>query len=648
MGPEVVNKNKNCTFNGPYAGRDLYITMYQDSEREFVVTHNAHIKPVTYFTGREVELRELRRRIENGRKSVLVSGMGGIGKTHICRKLFEEYLNKHANAEQIPFQHIGYIEYAGDMNRSLLNCLKFKQQDDPEQNQEAAWKELEYLASDGKLLLFIDNVEKSMEVDLGLKRLISIPGAMVLTSRQVAFSEEFEPYQIGFLDVEQCKVIYEKIRFTGSEKKVDPEEICDLEYIIENLAGRHTITIELLAHLAQIKLWNVKRLRRELEEKGFQLLFHKNGKVINIQKAYETLYDLSELTEAEQNILEAFSMFPYIPMEAEMCNEWLLTDAKVSIDDDIFMGLYQKGWLEFNIDQESYALHPVFAQVIYEKCRPKMENHQELVNKCQNSMKIPKKGSTLKIQMYVFWANCIYEKLEMDNSIKKAEFISSLAFYLQFICCYDAAQKLFEQSIEIREELLGKGNIDIAIEYDNLADMYYYQCDFIKAGKLYKKVLKIRQSVLGENSSETAKSYYNLACNSMLQKKYKKAERLFKYSLKIDKRLLGEIHEDIGLIYGNLGELYNFAEEYEKAESMMKKALKVKIELIKSIYNPDVAIILSNLSWIYGKQNNYEKALYYTRVAYNIFLVTVGPYHRNTILALGYESYLNELLTSAE
>lgn len=99
MGPEVVNKNKNCVFNGSYAGHDLYITMYQDSEREFVVTHNSNIKPVSYFTGRETELQELSQRIEEGRKSVLVSGMGGIGKTHICRKLFEEYLNKHAGVK---------------------------------------------------------------------------------------------------------------------------------------------------------------------------------------------------------------------------------------------------------------------------------------------------------------------------------------------------------------------------------------------------------------------------------------------------------------------------------------------------------------------------------------------------------------------
>ena len=117
MGQEIVNRNKDSIFHGDYVGRDniaVNIVMLQDSEREFVVTHNANIKPVSYFTGRETELHELRQRIEEGRKSVLVSGMGGIGKTHICRKLFEEYLNRHSDDGKYHFRYIGYVKYTGD------------------------------------------------------------------------------------------------------------------------------------------------------------------------------------------------------------------------------------------------------------------------------------------------------------------------------------------------------------------------------------------------------------------------------------------------------------------------------------------------------------------------------------------------------
>lgn len=201
-----------------------YYSMYKESEREFVVTHNANIKPTTYFTGRETELQELRQRIEEGRKSVLVSGMGGIGKTHICRKLFEEYSTRNGKGKNVPFKHIGYIEYDGDMNSSLQNCLKFRKQAQQEDNQEAAWKELEYLASGGKLLLFVDNVNVSIGEDPNLKRLMSIPGAVILTSRRRVFSKEFEPYRIGFLSTGKCREIYERIRYEGGKKRVSEEE----------------------------------------------------------------------------------------------------------------------------------------------------------------------------------------------------------------------------------------------------------------------------------------------------------------------------------------------------------------------------------------------------------------------------------------
>lgn len=87
------------------------------------------------------------------------------------------------------------------MNSSLQNCLKFKKQKRQEDNQEAAWRELAHLAADGKLLIFVDNVNVSIGEDVGLERLKSISGAVVLTSRRMAFNKEFKPYRIGFLRI---------------------------------------------------------------------------------------------------------------------------------------------------------------------------------------------------------------------------------------------------------------------------------------------------------------------------------------------------------------------------------------------------------------------------------------------------------------
>lgn len=245
---------------------------------------------------------------------------------------------------------------------------------------------------------------------------------MVLTSRRTSFSKGFEPYRIGFLSTEQCKVIYERIRYEDTGKKVPEEEVPDLKYVIEEMAAGHTITVEFLAHLAYTKSWTVKRLREELESNGFRLQYKdEEDKLVNIQKAYEALYDLSKLTEAEQNILEAFSVFPYIPLSAEICNQWLLEDAGVSEDDDILMGLYQKGWLQFDMKQESYALHPVFAQFIYEKCKPTAKEHYGLIEACKQCLESQEKPQD-KMD-YILFAFFISTKLWTLNNVKIQELI---------------------------------------------------------------------------------------------------------------------------------------------------------------------------------------------------------------------------------
>lgn len=528
MRREVDNRNKDSNFYGPYAGRDLYITMYQDSEREFVVTHNANIKPVAYFTGRKTELRDLRQRIEEGRKSVLVSGMGGIGKTHICRKLFEEYTNKHADGENIPFCHIGYIEYSGDMGSSLQNCLKFKRQDNPEQNHEAAWQELEHLAADDKLLLFVDNVNVPVGEDAGLERLKSIPGAVVLTSRRTFFSKEFERYRIDFLNTEQCMEIYESIRYEDSGRKVPKDELPDLEYVIDILAARHTITVEFLAHLSKTKHWTAKELRNELESKGFQLKYRdEEDKLINIQEEYEKLYDLSVLTEAEQNILEAFSVFPYISLSVERCNQWLLSDAGVCEDDDIFVGLHRKGWLQFDMKQEGYTLHPVFAKFIHEKCKPKLEGHRGLIEGCQKCLEIPKSGSPMECQKYIPFAENIAEKIIMKENMEYVQFMNILAYLLHYIGDYTRAEVLCKKNLQITKKLYGEGHPLTAASYNNLAVVYKSQGKYEEAEELYKKALLISEKVLGEKHPDTVTSYNNLAGVYDAQGKYEEAKELY-------------------------------------------------------------------------------------------------------------------------
>lgn len=656
MGPEIVNKNKNCVFNGPYAGRDLYITMYQDTEREFVVTHNANIKPVSYFTGRETELQELRQRIEEGRKSVLVSGMGGIGKTHICRKLFEEYSTRNGKGETGPFEHIGYIEYSGDMNSSLMKCLKYKEQDDPELNEMAAWRELEHLASNGKFLLFVDNVDKPIGADPGLQRLKGIPGAVVLTSRRTFFSKEFEPYQIGFLNMGQCREIYEYIRYKGSKEKLQEEEIPDLEYVIGTLAARHTITIEFLANLAETKIWSVKRLRDELQDKGFCLEYKDDEeKLVNIQKSYEALYDLSGLTVAEQNILEAFSLFPYIPLPAETCNEWLIADAGVGKDDDILVGLYRKGWLQFDMEQESYSMHPVFAQFIYEKFKPVMEKHTGLIEACVESIN-QLLYSTFECRPFIPFAISLFEKVDFRKIIVYNRFTDHIAGWFCRIEEYGEAEKWFRKSFDTFKEILGEyhpitlrayinlaaihedlGNHDVAemeykkslkdwehvsIEkkdfaaiagiYEGLISLYENQGRYDDAEKLYVEVLGNKAIALLKNQEGLAQEYHFYADRYEVRGKYDIAEKLYEKSLAIKKNLSEVSSSSVMSSYSELGEMYMRHGKYQKALTCFSEMVRILTERYSVNCSDIYKVVYKIMNNIYVKNNlkgNFEQWL---------------------------------------
>ena len=652
MSLKIINKLKNSEIHGNYVGNDniqLNIALYQDNEREFVVTHNVNIKPVSYFTGRETELEDLRQRIEEGRKSILVSGMGGIGKTNICKKLFEEYLNRHAVDENDPFQHIGYIEYTGDMDSSLQSCLKFKLQNDSEQNQEAAWRELEYLAADGKLLLFIDNVNVSVEEDKGLERLKAIPGAIVVTSRRTSFCKEFEPYRIGFLSTEQCKVIYERIRYRDSSKKVSEEDERDLIYIIEKIAARHTITIEFLASLAKNNYWTVKRMRKELEKKGFCLKFHKDGEIINIQESYETLYDVSKLMEAEQNVLEAFSIFPYIPLEAEICNQWLLADAGVSEDDDILMGLYEKGWLQFNVEQEKYAMHPVFAQFIYERYKPKMERHCRLIEGCQRFLEISKSGSVIECQKYIAFGKNIIDKLDILKNRKKTDFIYTLAVLLDYTGQYRETEKLFYSLCEIHREKWGEYHLNTAVSYNDLAILYKKNDEYEKAKSLFEKCITIQERAFGENYPNIANGYYNLATVYQLQGEYEKAkelyekaEKLYEKNLRMLKKTYGKKHLNTAEGYCDLAQVYEKQHEYKKSIKMYEKSIGI-LERVLGDSHPDIVTIYKDLAGVYRKQKEYEKAEELYKKSIMISKTIFGESHPDTVEIYSHLAYTYSL-----
>ncbi len=73
----------------------------------------------TGFIGREEDLQELDARLKAKNQVLLVNGLGGIGKTEVCRNYFWANTNK--------FEKLGWIDYLGNLKESFTNQFQIKE-----------------------------------------------------------------------------------------------------------------------------------------------------------------------------------------------------------------------------------------------------------------------------------------------------------------------------------------------------------------------------------------------------------------------------------------------------------------------------------------------------------------------------------------
>lgn len=139
--------------------------------------------PVVYFTGRSPELRRLKEAVKK-RQPVLITGLGGVGKTSLARKLLEEMAGEFAygcdaislKADQTP---VAIVEQVARRLGAPLSLAAVGQDID------LAVQELKVWADNIDLLFLLDDVQESAQVRYLLSELPDI--TWVITSRRKLF-----------------------------------------------------------------------------------------------------------------------------------------------------------------------------------------------------------------------------------------------------------------------------------------------------------------------------------------------------------------------------------------------------------------------------------------------------------------------------
>lgn len=141
---------------------------------------------------------------------------------------------------------------------------------------------------------------------------------------------------------------------------------------------------------------------------------------------------------------------------------------------------------------------------------------------------------------------------------------------------YDESIARGEQSLALREAVLGSAHPDVATSLDMLGSHLLLRGDAVRAETHLQRALAIREAALDANPAELARTLDTLGRLYAEQAMYGRAEPLYARALAIREAALGKDHPRVAETLDNLGNLYTAQRLYVRAEPLYLRALAIQ------------------------------------------------------------------------
>lgn len=548
------------------------------------------IKPSvnTEFIGRKEDLEKIDEMLHKSNVTLIVNGIGGIGKSEIVRKYM--FLNEDK------YENIIFLEISEKTTFESLMITSFKEklELDKDSTIDTVIKRLQNIS--GKNLFILDNLES--KEDFEKLKLLNHNFDLLITTR-LKNIDEINQINLDVLNDTDAIELF-KLNYNTDE------EISD---IVKEYLGNHPLFIKLTAKSLRNGFITLEELKKKKlkdididDEKTFQEHLEDN-----FNRQYESLKkeDLKEL-------LLMLSLFPSLEIDISVF-EKCFDDENIK---NKLIKLEKNGWLDKK--ENSFKLHQIIKEYLkrkekldYEKVKLIFKRIAEFIN--PDNLSLNANSLIYYIPIIESFLSA-YEKYEDEYIIGLND---SLTFLFNSLAKYEKALDIQNRMLELRERLYGKDNNEYAKGLDYKSLIYRELSKYEESLELIEFTISIRKDIQYlekylANSYALKSSVYLLMDN-----KYK-ALQYSKKALEIYENMDVDLFISLAITYNDISDIYRNLSEYTIALNYINKSINIYKDKLEQnhIY---LAISYGNKSLIYQDLKKSDKALEYMKFGLNIF-----------------------------
>jgi tetratricopeptide (TPR) repeat protein len=576
--------------------------------------------PPTIFEGREETLVEIRQDLEAHGDLLLLSGLGGIGKTAVARAYWKRYKGQYDRMAWLDCTTTlrgallaGQLESAFELDIQNLN-----------KKQRIAQLKQAMSNADGQNLLVIDNANEGKELEADP---LAFSGWHVLiTSR--AKGTTLRHKDIGVLAPEYARAAF--LRYAEKQGLAET----GLDDLLA-AAGYHTLLIELLAGLIKRGKYNsVAALYQAVVNQGIlkaggaahlKVVWHDMTEAA-LEEIVSKLFDLSNLPPAQRDTLALLSMLPSVFVPISHLNTLF---GGSDTQNDLFLNqlhaLSNSGWLERGQEGEEMAfkLHFLIQQVVRQREKPSSEAIDALGVRLLEMLR-PDRNRPLHVQRpYLVYALEWMHHHKPAITKRTIELPRAMGIFLLGIGDLDGAFQSFRDYHEIATRLWATSLDDdfyrqLSIAEDEIGDIHQAQGRLDAALEAYQQSHAIAQALAERNpTAETLQrdlsiSHEKIGDIHQAQGRLDAALEAYQQSLAITQALAERnptaetLQRDLSVSHNKIGDIHKAQGRLDAALDAYQQALAIAQTLAER--NPSAEALQRDLSISHEKIGDIHKA----------------------------------------